>query len=287
MSSRSAITELQAILIICFIVATGVGGYYYYYYYVVTPKPAEFRVTNLIINSAEARVGETISTSVNMTNIGEGAGSYTVNLTINGTIEQSKTIVLEGGASTTVEFKVVKEKAGSYAVKIDGLTGTFKIIVPPTPPSVTVAISDKIDETGTILEDIKVVSSDGMVTLIIPKGTKAVDGEGKPLKSVTIEPVEPPIAPVKGLRIEFAYNLLPEGATFNPSIKLALHYDETKLSGAGITVKRIAPYYYNTKTQNWDLISGERDIEANTITFWLDCTVRSIGSYILEEPCCD
>lgn len=132
MSSRSAITKLQALLIIdLIIVVFAFGGYFYIG---ALAKTAEFEITSLAIVPEEIEVGESVAIWVNVTNTGDGAGSYPVDLTINGVVEETKTVELAGGSSTTVTFTVTKGELGSYSVDVDGLSGTFKITAPPPPP---------------------------------------------------------------------------------------------------------------------------------------------------------
>jgi hypothetical protein len=144
--SRSLrITKLQALLLIDLIItAFAAGGYYY----IQTrfkppptpptpppPRPAEFQITNLTIDRPEAGVGEVVRISVKLSNVGEDAGSHSVNLTINDVVRETKTLQLSGGENTTVEFTVTETSEGSYSVKIGSLTGTYKIVAtPPSPP---------------------------------------------------------------------------------------------------------------------------------------------------------
>ena len=143
--SRSAITKLRArtdlIFVAMIIVAIAIGGYNYYFVTLHPPlKKAEFQVTNLTVNPAEAGVGQPIIISVNVTNVGEEEGNYSVNLTINDVVRENKTIQLLGNESRIVEFLVNENSEGSYYVKIDDLNGTFIITDVPLPS--TLEISD-------------------------------------------------------------------------------------------------------------------------------------------------
>jgi hypothetical protein len=120
------------------IVAIVIGGYNYYVQ--SKPKPAEFQVTNLTIDPAEAGVDQPIIISANVTNVGEEEGNYSVNLTINGVAKENKTIQLLGNESRIVEFMVTESNEGSYSVKIEGLNGTF--IITDMPPPTTLEISN-------------------------------------------------------------------------------------------------------------------------------------------------
>jgi len=95
---------------------------------------AIFRVSDLTVNPAEVEVGNEVTISVVLTNIGEGEGSYTLVLKVNQVVEDTKTITLDAGASTTVQFKVTKEEAGTYDVEIRELSGGFNVKEVPLIP---------------------------------------------------------------------------------------------------------------------------------------------------------
>jgi uncharacterized membrane protein len=89
--------------------------------------PALFRVSNLTVNPAEVEVSNEVTISLVLTNIGEEEGSYTLVLKVNQVVEDTKTITLDAGASTAVQFKVTKEEAGAYDVEIGELSGGFNV----------------------------------------------------------------------------------------------------------------------------------------------------------------
>jgi len=95
--------------------------------------PAEFTVSDLEAGPTEVEVGEEVTISATVTNTGEGEGFYNVVLKINGVAEDDETVLLAGGASTIVEFRVVKESAGMYSVEVDGLDSTFTVKEAPSP----------------------------------------------------------------------------------------------------------------------------------------------------------
>ncbi len=102
--------------------------------------PAEFELSELTINPAQAEAGEPITISALIQNAGELEGSYTLTLKINGVIEQSQEITLAAGESKQVSFTVIKAKSGTYAIAIDVLTGEF-IVLTMTPPPLAPASS--------------------------------------------------------------------------------------------------------------------------------------------------
>jgi len=102
-----------------------------------TPAAAQFTLSGLSVSPASVNVGASVTVQVTVKNIGDLEGSTTVDLLVNGVEEQSKTVTLAGGASTTVSFSVTKTTVGSYTVKVGDLTGSFTVVEPPTPAAFT------------------------------------------------------------------------------------------------------------------------------------------------------
>ncbi len=104
--------------------------------------PAAFTSSSLTVSPREVDIGETVTISILVANTGEEEGSYTITLKIDGMVEETKEITLTGGASETVTFVTAKDKAGTYSVGVDGLTGSFTVtgvalpspVVPPEIP---------------------------------------------------------------------------------------------------------------------------------------------------------
>ncbi|MCS7116959.1 MAG: right-handed parallel beta-helix repeat-containing protein [Nitrososphaerales archaeon] len=101
------------------------------------PAPAEFKVSNLIINPTRVSAGQRVEVSVDVANVGEESGDYTLTLIVNGKVETSKTITLVGGMKEKVKFDLLKEQPGTYTITINGLTSTFT--VEPTPSRCLIA----------------------------------------------------------------------------------------------------------------------------------------------------
>lgn len=90
-------------------------------------KPAEFQVTELVINPSLVLADEIVGISVKVTNVGEASGSYTVNLKIDDGIRETRDVTLSGGATEVVVFEVTETSAGAHTVEIDGLSGSFTV----------------------------------------------------------------------------------------------------------------------------------------------------------------
>ena len=100
---------------------------------VLPPLPAEFTITSLTLSSRVVDPGEPVTITAGVTNIGGSEGSYTLNLTVNGEVEQTKTVTLAPGATGTVAFTITREEPGSYSVSVDGKTAGFVVAAPPPP----------------------------------------------------------------------------------------------------------------------------------------------------------
>jgi hypothetical protein len=97
-------------------------------------RPAAFTASDLAISPTEVNAGGTVTISAVVTNTGDLAGDYQVNLKINDEVVATTVITLDGGASQKVIFTSIKDELGAYTVNIDGLTGTFVVKAPPAVP---------------------------------------------------------------------------------------------------------------------------------------------------------
>ncbi|NLB74994.1 MAG: hypothetical protein GX799_00810 [Crenarchaeota archaeon] len=137
MLSRSAVVKLKAILIIDFIIIASAAGAYFYLQDqgIITgaSKPATFVLSDLVISSNEAFVGEAIQISVNVTNIGDEEGTVLLELLINDVAKDSFNLTLAGlKSSEIVDFTVIETNSGNYSVQIGDQYGSF--ILKEAPP---------------------------------------------------------------------------------------------------------------------------------------------------------
>ena len=141
MLSRSAIVKLKAILIIDLIIVGAAAGVYLYMQDqgLITSgaKGAEFTLTDLVIDPPEAYTGEAVQISVNVTNIGDLEGNFTVDFALNEVVKSSVNVTLAGNfTSEIVTYTAIEMDAGNYSVKvgdkINALLGYF--ILNPAPP---------------------------------------------------------------------------------------------------------------------------------------------------------
>ncbi|MDY6966687.1 MAG: hypothetical protein SVM80_12125, partial [Halobacteriota archaeon] len=96
-------------------------------------------------------------------------------------------------------------------------------------------------------------SSDGKAKLIIPEGTVALDADKDPLKSVSISSTQ-----VGGTI--YAYDLAPNGASFDPSITIIFEFDPDDVPEGETLVVKV---WDGTE---WVLLETEVDFSTNTAT---------------------
>jgi hypothetical protein len=95
-------------------------------------KPAEFQVTELVIDPSSVLADEIVDISVKVTNVGEESGSYTVSLKIDDAIIETRDVTLSGGATQVVKFEVTETSPGTHTVEIDDQSGSFTVEAPVT-----------------------------------------------------------------------------------------------------------------------------------------------------------
>jgi len=95
----------------------------------VAPPGAEFRVSKPVIFPTEVQIGQPVTISCQVTNIGAEAGSYTLRL--GGDFMAERSVTLAPGESMTVSFEVTPTVAKVHSVSVDGLTGTFRATEKP------------------------------------------------------------------------------------------------------------------------------------------------------------
>ena len=108
------------------------------------------------------------------------------------------------------------------------------------------------------------ISDDGTLKIIIPEGVIALDEEGDLLTSLELivsNPIQPPEANIIGL----AYNLEPNGATFDPPITIIWSYDPANIPQR-IAEEDLVLAYYDGDSSDWVVLPSEVDMSTNAIT---------------------
>ena len=119
-------------------------------------------------------------------------------------------------------------------------------------------------EDGVLMETIEAVSPDGVLSLLLPQGTRVLDRVGNPLDYIEVRPVIPPEPPHDKILIGPGYNIQPSCA-FDPPIRFILHYDPEALSHGNSEEDLVTACYDQTQLM-WIMIPTMVDTEADTIT---------------------
>ncbi|MFC1875284.1 hypothetical protein ACFLY3_03975, partial [Chloroflexota bacterium] len=129
-------------------------------------------------------------------------------------------------------------------------------------PPGTTDLSDYIDWRGMIINTIFARSADYICTVKLYEGTKARDIESNPLKEISIVEAEDPPPPPPDDCIILAYDITPNGASFEPSAIISILYDDFQIP-EGVNEEELV-------IASWDEAIGEwidlEDITVNPST---------------------
>ncbi len=92
--------------------------------------PARLSVRNLSITPVYANPNQQVTINADVVNLGGGPGSQTVNLVINGYVEQSVGVGVSPGTAYPLSFTVYKATPGTYTVVIGDAVGWFYVMQP-------------------------------------------------------------------------------------------------------------------------------------------------------------
>lgn len=140
--------------------------------------------------------------------------------------------------------------------------------------------SFRIDSDGEVQQTIEATSKDGNLNITIPKGTIALDEDGKRLKSLEVVIDEsPPDPPEDAYIIGLPYEFEPGGATFDPPITLEYTYDPADIP-EGVAEEDLVIAYYDKEAGEWVELPCTVDTETHTITASVEhfTTFAIIGS---------
>ncbi|WP_214041468.1 hypothetical protein [Methanoculleus sp.] len=129
---------------------------------------------------------------------------------------------------------------------------------PPEPPIVYNETGNlNTDSEGIVGRPVEIDAEDGVGSLYVPSGVKALDRNGRPLLDISIKPVAEEKMPgtPAGAVFQFAgyaYEVSPEGATFDPSITLYIEIPEDVWNTLDLTDQRLTVKWYNQSANAWE-----------------------------------
>ncbi len=101
----------------------------------------------------------------------------------------------------------------------------------PTAPPGNIDLSGKMDPQGKLLTDFELTSSDGRARLSLAKGTRVLDAQSQPAKSLTVSTRQPqPSESVDAFLVGLAYDF--GGGIVDPPGQLTIGYDPPPATSA-------------------------------------------------------
>ena len=100
--------------------------------FVACKAPAEFDLSNLTLSKDTVDVGEKVTISVDVENVGGTTGDCTVNFTVGGEELTATVEKVRSGKQKTATITYTPTEAKTYTVTADGLSGSFVAETPQT-----------------------------------------------------------------------------------------------------------------------------------------------------------
>jgi uncharacterized membrane protein len=110
----------------------------------VEVPPANLSIRSATLDRERVRPGESATVAVTVANDGGESGTRSLNLSVNGSVVETRTVTVAGGESRTVNFTRTFEEAGTFATAVDEVeAGTLAVEVPPANLSIRSATLDR------------------------------------------------------------------------------------------------------------------------------------------------
>lgn len=137
----------------------------------------------------------------------------------------------------------------------------------------------RLASSGRLLETVDITSEDGKVNIFIAKGTYCLDEKGDRLRKliVTVQEEAPEI-PEGYFLLSNTYDLSPDGATFDPYLRLTLAYEEEDIPEE-IREENLYIAYYS---HEWLPLDSIVDAEENKVS--ADVTHFTIFAIMAKAP---
>ena len=136
----------------------------------------------------------------------------------------------------------------------------------------------RISYEGRLLETVDITSKDGKTNIHIPKDTFCLDKKGKTLKEITIAGGEAPETPEGYLLLSKTFDLGPDGATFDPYLRLTLAYEEENIPERVEEGELYISYY----SSEWVPLKSVVDAQGNKVS--TDLTHLTIFAIMAKLP---
>ncbi len=128
-------------------------------------NPANIAPVDLKLSAALVKPGETVNLTVLLENTGDLAGSYPLEVLVNGESAYTKEITVEGGQQASVPLDITEDKAGRYEIKVGELTEALTVAVITRPASGTVMVKAANSGRCTLTVQNNYADRDAVITL--------------------------------------------------------------------------------------------------------------------------
>lgn len=90
--------------------------------------PADVAVMTASVRPLEVIPGEPVKILANIANRGDLDGNFTATLKVNGELESSQQLTVPGNRARSIEFTVIRDEPGVYAVDVNGQAAYFTVL---------------------------------------------------------------------------------------------------------------------------------------------------------------
>ena len=131
----------------------------------------------------------------------------------------------------------------------------------PVSPEPPISYEEKgslmTDSNGIMARSVVISATDGVGSLFVPSGVKALDANGNPLSEISIRPLasdKMPAVPAGAVFMfaGYVYEAGPEGATFEPAITLTFDIPEDVWNALDLNGRQLVVKWYNKQTGQWE-----------------------------------
>lgn len=142
-----------------------------------------------------------------------------------------------------------------------------------------------VSDEGTFSAEVELIADDESIILGMPAGTVGLSSTHEPINSISMVPVaELPALPEGTNIIGLAWNLGPDGATFEPAINLSMPYDPSKLP-EGVAEEDLVIAWYDTSANAWVMLETTVDTVNKVLTAKVShFTTFALMGIETEEP---
>ncbi|WP_254864652.1 CARDB domain-containing protein [Halovivax gelatinilyticus] len=142
------------------------------------PEPV-IEVTDVSLSDDTVDEGSDVTVTATVENTGEAAGEHTLELELDGAVEDAETVEVEPGETEEVEFTHTFEAAGEYEVSVDGFaagTVTVNEASTPSPPPSPSPVPD-ISVVDASVEETTAVAGENVTVTVTLENAGDADGD--------------------------------------------------------------------------------------------------------------